>query len=159
MGKKLHRKLKQEYRVSTNKDNINLERLQTANLVIFGGPREMFSSDEFTAIKEYLSWGGSIFILLGEGGEGKNNTNVNYLLEEFGISVNNDAVVRTVYHKYHHPKECLVTHGILCRDLARAASGEKKKDKENTDSLALNITKDDTDVANISKDNGGLEFV
>ena len=27
-------------------------RLRAANLVIFGGPREMFSSDEFTAIKE-----------------------------------------------------------------------------------------------------------
>jgi intraflagellar transport protein 52 len=158
-AKKLHRRLKQEYRVSTNKDNINLERLQTANLVIFGGPREMFSSDEFTAIKEYLAGGGSIFILLGEGGEGKNNTNVNYLLEEFGISFNNDAVVRTVYHKYHHPKESLITHGVLCRDLVRAAKGEKKKDKENKETLSLNITKDDADVAALTKDNGGLEFV
>jgi|Transcript_395 intraflagellar transport protein 52 len=158
-GKKLHRKLKQEYKVSTNKDNINLERLQTAHLVIFGGPRDMFTSDEFTAIKEYLAGGGSIFILLGEGGEGKNNTNVNYLLEEFGISVNSDAVVRTVYHKYHHPKESLITHGVLCRDIVRAAKGEKKKDKENKETLSLNITKDDVDVASLAKDNGGLEFV
>jgi intraflagellar transport protein 52 len=158
--KKLHRKLKQDYRVSINKDIITLERLQTANLVIFGQPKEMFTSEEFTAIKEYLSLGGSIFILLGEGGEGKQGTNVNYLLEEFGISVNNDAVVRTVYHKYHHPKEALITHGVLCQDLVRAARGEKKKDKENkSDQLALNITKDDTDVAALSKDHGGLEFV
>ena len=31
-------------------------RLRAANLVIFGGPREMFSSDEFTAIKEGGKW-------------------------------------------------------------------------------------------------------
>jgi len=64
-----------------------------------------------------------------------------------------------VYHKYHHPKECLVTHGILCEDLARAATGEKKKNKGQTNELELNITKEDGDIANISKDNGGLEFV
>jgi len=158
--KKLHRKLKQEYRVSVNKEILTLERLQAAHLVIFGGPREMFSSDEFQALKEYMAEGGSIFILLGEGGEGKMGTNVNYLLEEFGISVNSDAVVRTVYQKYHHPKEALITHGVLCQDLVRAARGEKKKDKENkSDLLSLNITKDDTDVAALSKDHGGLEFV
>jgi len=157
--KKLYRKLKQDFRVTVNKDMITLERLQVGNVVIFAGPREMFSSDEFTAIKDYLNGGGSIFIMLGEGGEGKHNTNVNYLLEEFGISVNNDAVVRTVYHKYHHPKEALITHGILCRDLVRAAKGEKKKDKDSKDQLSLNITKDDSDIASLSKDNGGLEFV
>eukprot|EP00913_Durusdinium_trenchii_P009856 g9253.t1 len=84
--KKLHRRIKQDFKVSTNKDIISLERLKAANLVIFAGPREMFSSDEFTAIKDYLSEGGSILFLVGEGGEGKSNTNVNYLLEEFGMS-------------------------------------------------------------------------
>ncbi|CAE8688056.1 unnamed protein product, partial [Polarella glacialis] len=156
--KKLHRKIKTDYKVSVNKDIITLERLQAANLVIFGGPREMFSSDEFTAIKEYNASGGSILFLLGEGGEGKNNTNVNYLLEEFGISINNDAVVRTVYHKYHHPKECLITHGVLCTDFVRSATGEKKKDKETAEKISLNITKDDTEISH-AKDNGGLEFV
>jgi intraflagellar transport protein 52 len=157
--KKLHRRLKQEFRVSVNKDVITLERLQAANLVVFAGPRDMFTADEFAAVREYVAGGGSIFILLGEGGEGKNNTNVNYLLEEFGISVNNDAVVRTVYHKYHHPKEALITHGVLCSDLVRSARGERKKEKENKEVLSLNITKDDTDIAALSKDNGGLEFV
>jgi len=157
--KKFHRKTKTDFKVSVNKDLITLERLQAANLVIFAGPREMFSSDEFQAIKDYLQGGGSILILLGEGGEGKHNTNVNYLLEEFGMEFNNDAVVRTVYHKYHHPKECLVTHGVLCEDMVRTAMGQKKKEKENSDQLALNITKDEGDIANIGKDQGGLEFV
>ena len=30
-------------------------------------------------------------------------------LEEFGIVVNSDAVVRTVHHRYMHPKEVLIT--------------------------------------------------
>lgn len=157
--KKFHRRVKGEYKVTVNKDMITKERLDTAHLVIFAGPREQFSLDEFTAIKDYISDGGSVFFALGEGGEAKFGTNVNYLLEEFGISFNNDAVVRTVYHKYHHPKECLVTHGVLCPDLVRAAMGEKRKDKEAADTLGLAITKEDGDIANISKDNGGLEFV
>merc|ERR1719335_1713907 len=119
----------------------------------------MFTSDEFQALKDYHESGGNILFMLGEGGEGKHNTNVNYLLEEFGISINNDAVVRTVYHKYHHPKEALITHGILCQDIVRAAKGEKRKDKENKEVLSLNITKDDADIASLSKDNGGLKFV
>mmetsp|Transcript_74625 Transcript_74625/g.230650 ORF Transcript_74625/g.230650 Transcript_74625/m.230650 type:complete len:458 (-) Transcript_74625:91-1464(-) len=157
--KKFHRKLKTDFKVSVNKEMITLERLQTAHVAIFAGPRDMFTSDEFTAIKDFINEGGSVLILLGEGGEGRYNTNVNYLLEEFGISFNNDAVVRTVYHKYHHPKECLVTHGVLVRDLVRAATGEKKKEKESGDRLGLAITKEDGDIANIGKDNGGLEFV
>ena len=32
--------------------------------------------------------GGSILILMGEGGEGKFETNINFLLEEYGIMVN-----------------------------------------------------------------------
>lgn len=156
--KKFHRKLKGEFNVSVNKDNLTLEKMQTANMVIFAGPREMFSSDEFTAIKDFLAAGGNVFFMLGEGGEGKHNTNVNYLLEEFGISINNDAVVRTVYHKYHHPKEALITHGVLCKDLVRAAKGEKKQDKENKETLQINITQDDNDHAK-DKDQGGLEFV
>lgn len=162
--KKFHRKIKDDfkahgYRVSVNKDMITLERLRVASVVIFAGPREMFSSDEFAAIKDYLAGGGHVLILLGEGGESKHTTNVNYLLEEFGISFNNDAVVRTVYHKYPHPKECLVTHGILCQDLVRSAMGEKRKDKNAPDLFQLNITKEEGDIGNVGKDNGGLEFV
>ena len=31
-------------------------------------------------------------------------TNINFFLEEYGIMVNTDGVVRTNYHKYFHPK-------------------------------------------------------
>ena len=72
------------------------------------GPREKFSETEINYMKKYLESGGSIFVLLGEGGEKRFGTNINFLLEEYGIMVNNDAVVRTNYYKYFHPKECLI---------------------------------------------------
>jgi len=32
-----------------------------------------------------------------------------------------DAVTRTVYYKYHHPKEVFIANGILNREINRAA--------------------------------------
>ena len=31
-----------------------------------------------------------------------------------------DAVVRSSFYKYHHPKECLITNGILNRAVKKA---------------------------------------
>ncbi|XP_032206511.1 intraflagellar transport protein 52 homolog isoform X2 [Mustela erminea] len=59
--------------------------------------------------------------MLGEGGESRFDTNINFLLEEYGIMVNSDAVVRNVYYKYFHPKEALVSNGVLNREISRAA--------------------------------------
>jgi len=156
--KKLHRKLKADFKTIVNKDTISLERLKEAHLVVFPGPREMFSSDEFTAIKSYITAGGGVLFMLGEGGEVKCNTNVNYLLEEFGIMINNDAVMRTTYYKYLHPKEAFISNGILCEDVVRCAKGEKKQDKEVDKGISLSITKEDGDPS-VTKDHGGLDFV
>lgn len=155
--KKLYRRLKEKFRCSTNKDLITLERLKEVDLAVFAGPREMFSSDEFEAIKQYINGGGSVLFLLGEGGETKCNTNVNYLLEEFGIMVNNDAVARTTYYKYLHPKEVFISNGILCEDITRCANGEKRKDKEK-DTFSLNITKDE-EMPSVYGPGHGLDFV
>lgn len=40
-------------------------------------------------LKDYMDGGGNVMVLLGEGGETKYETNINFLLEEFGIMVNN----------------------------------------------------------------------
>ncbi|EHB00693.1 Intraflagellar transport protein 52-like protein [Heterocephalus glaber] len=76
---------------------------------------------EFEVLKKYLDSGGDILVMLGEGGESRFDTNINFLLEEYGIMVNNDAVVRNVYYKYFHPKEALVSSGVLNREISRAA--------------------------------------
>lgn len=40
-------------------------------------------------LKDYMDGGGNVMVMLGEGGETKYETNINFLLEEFGIMVNN----------------------------------------------------------------------
>ena len=40
-------------------------------------------------MKNYIFNGGSVLVLLGEGGESNSNTNINFLLEDFGVMVNN----------------------------------------------------------------------
>ncbi|OUM67069.1 hypothetical protein PIROE2DRAFT_40308, partial [Piromyces sp. E2] len=103
------------------KDELTSAKLQDVKLLIFGGPREKFTTSEFSALKTYIENGGSIFYMTGEGGENQYNTNFNYLLEEYGIMTNLDAVTRTVYYKYHHPKEVFIANGILNREINRAA--------------------------------------
>lgn len=126
--KKLYRRLKGSYKVQLNKDDISLERLREASVAVFGCPREKFSSSEFGAIKDYIEEGGSVLIALGEGGEGRCGTNVNYLLEEFGIAVNSDSVVRTVFYKYLHPKEVFIANGVINKAIVEAAHSVGRKD-------------------------------
>ncbi|XP_041977277.1 intraflagellar transport protein 52 homolog isoform X2 [Aricia agestis] len=56
---------------------------------------------------------------MSDGGEERMNTNINFFLEEYGIVVNNDCVVRAQYHKFYHPKECHISNGILNRGVLR----------------------------------------
>jgi len=120
-----------------NKDPITTDSFAHVSLVVFAGPREKYSVAEFEIIKDYLASGGSVLFMLGEGGENKYNTNVNFLLEEYGISFNNDSVARTVYYKYLHPKEVLVTDGILNKGFSFSKSSKavvKDKRKKSTSS-------------------------
>lgn len=43
---------------------------------------------QLQVLKQYLDDGGNVLVMLGEGGEVKYDTNINFLLEEFGIMVN-----------------------------------------------------------------------
>ena len=52
------------------------------------GPREKFTAAEFETFKQYLNRGGSLLVMMGEGGEDKYGTNINYLLEQFGVMIN-----------------------------------------------------------------------
>jgi len=124
--KSIRRKLGTNYKVTINKDAITLGLLREAQVVVFAGPRERFSAAEFEAMNEYMKEGGSIFITLGEDGESKFATNVNYFCEEYGMAFNQDAVVRTVYYKYLHPKEVHISNGVLNREI-NVAAGKRPK--------------------------------
>jgi intraflagellar transport protein 52 len=57
--------------------------------------------------------------MLAEGGEQKLGTNINAMLEQLGISVNSDSVIRRTFYKYLHPKEAYVANGVLNNELVR----------------------------------------
>lgn len=118
--KLMHSRLKVHWTVRQQRDEITFDRLKMAALIIFGLPREKFSLAEFNALRSYISSGGCVLLLMSEGGE--KECNINFLLEEFGILLNNDSVVRSVYHKFLHPKESYIANGILNRSIINAAS-------------------------------------
>ena len=143
-----------KFSVTSNRETITLDRLADAALFIVAAPREMFSKEEFDSLKLYLQSGGNILVMLGEGGENRLKTNLNYLLEQFGIFGNSDSVIRTVFNrKYFHPKECPVSNGIINKEISNFARG-KSKNKGNAVSHLLRD--DGTDLAD---EHGGLGFI
>lgn len=64
-----------------------------------------------------------------EGGERKNNTNINDIIKKFGITINSDCVIRTSFYKYFHPKEAYIHNGILNEEVTRVANGYAKEPK------------------------------
>ncbi|XP_063599987.1 intraflagellar transport protein 52 homolog [Penaeus indicus] len=119
--KTLLRKLKTQWKVISNRDELNKESVGQAGVIVLACPRQRFTEGQFAILRRHVDEGGSLFVLAEEGGEKKANSNINFLLEEYGIAVNNDSVVRTCYYKYFHPKECLITNGVLNRAILEAS--------------------------------------
>jgi intraflagellar transport protein 52 len=117
--KKFQRELK-NWKIISNRDEITFEKLSQCKIFVSIGPQKKFSANEFEAFKRFLANDGSILILLSEGGETKLETNINYFLDEYGINVNSDSVIRTTYYKYFNPKEALITDGVLNRAVGEA---------------------------------------
>lgn len=120
--KQLFRRLRTMYRPERldSLEDFRLDTVRGASILVFGCPRERYTVPEFEILKRYVRAGGSVLVLLAEGGEAKAGTNINYWLEEYGISVNADAVVRTTHYKYLHPKEVLISDGVLNRGVLEA---------------------------------------
>ncbi|XP_013774231.1 intraflagellar transport protein 52 homolog [Limulus polyphemus] len=139
--KTMQRRLKNNWKVISNKEDISQDSLSQATVFVLPGPREKFTESEFNYMRKYLESGGSIFVMLGEGGEKRFQTNINFFLEEYGIMVNHDSVVRTVYYKYFHPKEALVSNGVLNRSISQAAGkvipGHGVEETNNTQALSF----------------------
>jgi intraflagellar transport protein 52 len=95
--------------------------MSQSHLVLLGGPRMPFTSKELEDIRKYIESGGSVLVVMNEGGEQKMNTNINAMLEQFGIFVNADAVIRKAFYKYLHPKEAFIGNGVLNKELVRVA--------------------------------------
>mmetsp|Transcript_8023 Transcript_8023/g.22065 ORF Transcript_8023/g.22065 Transcript_8023/m.22065 type:complete len:444 (-) Transcript_8023:423-1754(-) len=122
------RKLQGTVKIYLNKDAITLDRLREAACYVFVAPQDRFTGEEIEAMRAYVEEGGSLMFTLTEGGEARLGTNLNFFFEEYGIAVNGDCVVRTVYYKYLHPKEVHVSNGVLNNGL-NVAAGKRHKDK------------------------------
>lgn len=120
----------------------------------------MFSLKEFEALKKYIQSGRSVLVLLNEGGENKLGTNINYLLEQFGMSVNTDSVVRTAFYKYFHPKEAYVNNGNLSDDFTRMSRGmSNSNQKEGPNGFAAKYADKEQEKSKRGKEGDGLNFV
>lgn len=151
--KKLYRKLRSTYSMGVNKDEIAADVICNAKCLVFGNPRQEFSPAELDVLKQYVEEGGSMLFLFREtGGKKEHESNANLLLEQFGLGVNNDALVRTVYYKYHHPKETLVVDGVMNSTLTKAALARGERQSKGKSS---NIGADGNDRKKKDK----LEFV
>jgi intraflagellar transport protein 52 len=136
---------------------LQLKRLKESQLLLVGGPRLPFNAQELQDIRRYIEEGGRCLVVMAEGGEQKLNTNINAMLEQVGISVNSDSVIRKAYHKYHHPKEAFVSNGCLSTQLAKAAHGKlDQEEKPGKFSKKYRDTKDE--LAN-RDENGGVKFI
>lgn len=114
--KVLHRKLKLYSKVLVNKEEISSKILQSCLVFITAGPQLPFEENEINALKDFISNGGRILVLLNEGNP-DDKCNINILLEHFGIIPNLDSLIRTHYFKYFHPKECYVGDSKLTTSL------------------------------------------
>lgn len=52
-----------------------------SNLLILGAPRMPFTGKELQDLRQYIEAGGSCLVMMHEGGETKQNTNINAMLE------------------------------------------------------------------------------
>lgn len=110
---KLAKKLRSVSKVQSNKSCITTDTLDSCNVVVIGNPQTHFLDKELQTLHDFIKEGGSVAIFASEGGEESSNSNLNTFLSEYKITVENKAVVRSVYHKYLHPKHALIQNGII----------------------------------------------
>lgn len=115
--KKLCRRLKSSYKVTTNKDEITAD--LKGNLLVFGAPSEELEPTELEEFKRWLAAGGRAMILLGNIADGESGGALHSFLDEYGIKCNQDSVMRTAFYKYLHPKEVFINDGVLVPDILR----------------------------------------
>lgn len=93
------------------KDELIEEMLPFSKIIILAGTKSPLSVNEVTLLRAFIEHGGSVLVLA------EANAPVhmyNALTQQFGITVYQDCVLRAVYHKYSHPKECFIQNAMIC---------------------------------------------
>jgi len=205
--KKLHRRLRASYEVSSTRDELTPADLIDHDLVVICAPATALKNSELAALHAFVSRGGSVLCLgkaghaVGGGGEtnfeddgvgngavpgggdltttrervklqgnmrsqsgqvnltGKDtiqgnsfshdkngvsygsSSYLNVFLSHYGMKINNDCIIRAVFHKYLHPKECVVTKGCVSAQFGKAVAEIHSRSKAAT--LALSNARGD----------------
>lgn len=111
--RKLVRKLKQNHKCLLNKIQLSTDKIKSANLLIFSNPQNQITEEESEVLHDYIENGGSLLIMASEGGDKKSRGNLNEFLAHYGVKLNDNSVIRTNYYKYYHPKEVLISNGVI----------------------------------------------
>lgn len=88
-------------------------------LLIIGNPTKPLSPSEQQKLVDFIVDGGHLIVAAGEGGF--QGSNINDVLQLFGITARSDAVLRCMLHKYYHPKEAIIPDGVVNRALTQGA--------------------------------------
>ena len=155
--KKLVRYLKQNYKCVINKEQLKIQKIKQAKLIVFACPTNDFTEEDISTIIHYIEEGGNCLVLSQESGNKNLRTNLNYLLEKFSIELTNSSVIRTNYFRYFHPKEALVTNGVIHEDFLRAVQGGEEPRESAPRFAGMNLIddKEPGEAANIQ----GFKFV
>jgi len=205
--KKLHRRLRASYEVSSTRDELTPADLMDHDLVVICAPATAFENSELAALHAFVSRGGSVLCLgkagnaVGGGGGtnfeddgvgngavpgggdltttrervklqgnmrsqsgqvkltsedtsqgnsfshdkngvfGSSSSFLNAFLSHYGIKINNDCIIRAVFHMYLHPKECFVSKGCVSAQFGKAVAKIHSRSKAAT--LALSNARGD----------------
>lgn len=139
-----------------NKDQLKAQKIKQARMLVFACPTTSFTEEEIATVSSYVESGGNVFLLAGESRDKTSRANLNALLAPFSIEVTSTSVIRTSYYRYFHPKEALVTNGVMHEDFIRAVQNEGEVEPRSRFTLELNIDdKEDTEDCNLQ----GFRFV
>lgn len=88
-------------------------------LLVIGNPTKPLSPSEQQKLVDFVVDGGHLIVAAGEGGF--QGSNINDVLQLFGITARADAVLRCMLHKYYHPKEAIIPDGVVNRALTQGS--------------------------------------
>lgn len=125
--KQFSKKFRSQYKILMTKDELSKERLEGIKVVVFAAPATPFESQEIQVLRDFMDQGGSVLVMAGEGGQSADSLqHLNKFTEEYGIFINDDSIVRTVYYKdFFHPKEVFIKNAAVQESLD-VLSGKKK---------------------------------
>jgi len=116
--KQLQKKFKNVYRFVSSRDALTWENLQQVKCVVFVAPTKGLTEQDATILHKFMENGGRVLLMAGESGE-PSMAHLDFT-SAYGITIQDNAVVRTVYHRdCFHPKEVFVRDAAISESFSK----------------------------------------